>query len=134
MIYACLFIQSFLTYEGQAIVAVVEADKPRTVTYEELRDRLHKRIEMLRAKRHADEAASTVKVAKDRQNQKKNDSLKRNRKSKAADPEAADGELEAPAAKRSKLETKAALVNYRLAIFGLYLRVFGRCVFLLFDT
>ncbi|KAG0621031.1 hypothetical protein M758_4G262800 [Ceratodon purpureus] len=86
-----------------------EADKPRTVTYEELRDRLHKRIEMLRAKRHADEAASTVKVAKDWQNQKKNDSLKLNRKSKAADPEATYGEMGAPTAKRPKLGAKAAL-------------------------
>ena len=77
------------------------------MTYEELRDRLHKRIEMLRAKRHADQAASTAKVAKEWQNQKKNDSLKRNRKSKALDPDAStDGETTAPAAKRPKLDAK----------------------------
>jgi len=86
--------------------AGVEAEKPRTVTYEELRDRLHKRIEMLRAKRHADQAASTAKVAKEWQNQKKNDSLKRNRKSKALDPEAGDGDVAGPSAKRPKLEAK----------------------------
>lgn len=94
--------------ESSAAAAGGGADKPRTVTYEELRDRLHKRIEMLRAKRHADQAACTVKVAKEWQNQKKNDSLKRNRKSKAVDPEAADGEIAAPAAKRPKLDAKQA--------------------------
>ena len=76
------------------------------MTYEELKERLHKRIEMLRAKRHADQAASTAKVAKEWQNQKKNDSLKRNRKSKALDPEAAEGETPVPPAKRAKLDAK----------------------------
>lgn len=95
-----------LIHEGLAVAAGGGAQKPRTVTYEELRDRLHKRIEMLRAKRHADQAASTAKVAKEWQTQKKNDSLKRNRKSKAVDPESTDGEMAAPAAKRPKLEAK----------------------------
>jgi len=87
------------------------------VTYEELRDRLHKRIEVLRAKRHADEAASTAKVAKEWQNQKKNDSLKRNRKSKAVDPEAGDSDISGPTAKRPKLEAKQVMdtsIDYHL--------------------
>lgn len=99
-------------------MAVGEADKPRTVTYEELRDRLHKRIEMLRAKRHADQAASTAKVAKEWQNQKKNDSLKRNRKSKAVDPELGDGEIAGATAKRPKLEAKQVNGHFNPFVFS----------------
>lgn len=110
-----------------AVTTGGEPNKPRTVTYEELRDRLHKRIEMLRAKRHADQAASTAKSAKEWQNQKKSDSLKRNRKSKAVDPEAADGETGLSAAKRPKLETKQVNTVPDLNTPVVFLNTFDTC-------
>lgn len=94
------------------------------VTYEELRYRLHKGIEMLHGK------------SKNEKTKKKNDSLKQNWKSKYADPDGANGEVGAPTAKRPKVETKAALVNSHFitllifqacAYLGCSLGVFNRC-------
>lgn len=71
----------------------------RASTYEELRERLKKRIEMLRAKRNADAAAAAAKNAKNWQNQKKLDSQKRKRKSLISNIE---GNVEIPTVKRKK--------------------------------
>lgn len=79
----------------------VTMEEQRTVTIDELREKLHKRIELLRSKRHADTAASTAKSAKDWQTEKKRD-----RKSKVPEE---DG-VKAPSAKRPKLQAKAAMV------------------------
>lgn len=82
-------------------------EEPRTVTFEELQERLRKRIELLRSKRHADAAASTAKVAKDWQTGKKIDSQKRSRKNKSLeDPIEAD---RSPS-KRPKRESKSTVV------------------------
>lgn len=83
-----------------------KVEEQRTVTFEELREKLHKRIELLRSKRHADAAASTAKSAKDLQTEKTKDSEKRNRKSKVPEE---DG-LKPPSAKRPKLQAKADMV------------------------
>ncbi|KAL2643423.1 hypothetical protein R1flu_011010 [Riccia fluitans] len=63
-----------------------EKENKRAVTYEELRERLHKRIAMLRAKRHAETAAVATMKARSFQNQKKNEALKRRLDSAPKEP------------------------------------------------
>jgi hypothetical protein len=81
----------------------------RTVTYEELRERLHKRLELLRAKRHADAA----KTAREWQTEKKQDAQKRSLKRKAKeDPIAMDTpptKLQRPATMPESQEAKMQL-------------------------
>ncbi|KAJ7523679.1 hypothetical protein O6H91_18G058100 [Diphasiastrum complanatum] len=52
----------------------------RAVTYEELQEKLRKRIEMLRAKRHADISAAAAKSARSWQDQKKKEAQQQKRK------------------------------------------------------
>ncbi|CAM6103698.1 unnamed protein product [Calypogeia fissa] len=64
--------------EAEDIVPVkAPATVDRAVTYDDLRERLHKRIEMLRSKRHAETAAAATSNARNFQNEKKKESLKR---------------------------------------------------------
>lgn len=57
----------------------VQGQASRAATYEELRERLHKRMELLRAKRNADAAADTARKARTWKNEKKRNSQKRKR-------------------------------------------------------
>lgn len=72
----------------------------RAVTREQLVERLHKRIELLRAKRHADEVAATAKKSQTWQAEKKKESKKR-KPVAAASANGVQNESEAPS-KRSK--------------------------------
>ncbi|BBN02553.1 hypothetical protein MPTK1_2g16210 [Marchantia polymorpha subsp. ruderalis] len=76
----------------------------RAVTYEELRERLHKRISMLRAKRHAETAAAATMSARSFQNEKKNEALKRRLNSAPKEPgtSKAPSREEQPSNKRQK--------------------------------
>lgn len=86
---------------GHAAHNKLRGKESRASTYEELRERLHKRIEMLRTKRNADAAADAAKKARNWQNEKKLDSQKRKRKNASA-RENAEAKLEMPAVKRKK--------------------------------
>ncbi|KAL3696666.1 hypothetical protein R1sor_010742 [Riccia sorocarpa] len=77
--------------EGKGPSADARKENKRSVTYEELRERLHKRIAMLRAKRHAETAAVATMKARSFQNQKKNETLKRRLDSAPKDNGAASG-------------------------------------------
>ncbi|MCO5608714.1 hypothetical protein L7F22_062929 [Adiantum nelumboides] len=57
----------------------LQGKESRAATYEELRERLHKRMELLRAKRNADAAAATAKKARSWKNENKQSSQKRKR-------------------------------------------------------
>lgn len=80
------------------------------VTYDDLRERLHKRIEMLRSKRHAETAAAATHNGRSFQNEKQKESLK----SRLLKATLNEQELLTPAAnreqppKRQKVDEQAA--------------------------
>lgn len=79
----------------------LQGKESRASTYEELRERLHKRMEILRAKRNADAAVATAKNARSWKNEKKHNPQNRKRSIDSAGLNATP-DVARPMAKRNK--------------------------------
>lgn len=87
--------------KDEAANSRLRGKESRASTYEELRERLHKRMEILRAKRNADAAVATARNAQSWQNKKKLDSQNRKRKRSSGELNA-EANVVMPSFKHSK--------------------------------